>query len=126
MECNEELLKFHLTEKLNGFYVGADVFTSDTKFGKWGLTVTYENLSRDDSLVAWAAANNLYGVTLGKRETGGIFKGTVQIKQLTAYGFVNFISNPFNELSAIVPVSGPGVGEVVWNTKVGFGIRFIM
>ena len=108
----------------NGFYAGVDLWTSETKFGKWGLTFTQEILSRDDSLVAWAAANQLYGVTLGEWEKGTIFKGLVQVKQLAMYGFINLVSNPFPVLSAIVPVSGPGSAEDVSNTKVGFGVRF--
>jgi hypothetical protein len=108
----------------NGAYVGVDLMSPETRFGKWGLTATYEYLSRDDSLVAWAAANDLFGVTLGKHETGTIVKGLFQEKWLTAYGFVNFVSNPFPELSAIVPIAGPGAGNPVSNTKVGFGIRF--
>jgi len=40
------------------------------------------------------------------------------------YGFANWVSNPFPELSALVPISGPGTQEEVTNTKVGLGIRF--
>jgi hypothetical protein len=108
----------------NGGYFGVDLMSPETRYGKWGVTATYEYLSRDDSLVAWAAANDLFGVTLGKHETGTIIKGLYQEKWLTAYGFVNFVSNPFPELSAIVPISGPGAGGSVSNTKAGFGIRF--
>jgi hypothetical protein len=108
----------------NGVYVGVDLMSSETRFGKWGFTATYEYLSRDDSLVAWAAANDLFDVTLGRHETGTIVKGLFQEKWLTAYGFVNFVSNPFPVLSAIVPVTGPGAGSPVSSTKTGFGIRF--
>jgi len=108
----------------NGAYVGVDLMSPKTRFGKWGLTATYEYFSRDDSLVAWAAANNLFGVKLGHHETGTIFKGLFQEKWLTAYGFVNFVSNPYPVLSAIVPVAGPGAGKSVRNAKAGFGIRF--
>jgi hypothetical protein len=108
----------------NGAYFGVDLMSPETRYGKWGLTATYEVLSRDDSLVAWAAANGLFGVTLGQHETGTIIKGVFQEKWLTAYGFVNFVSNPFPELSAIVPISGAGAGGSVSNTKAGFGIRF--
>jgi hypothetical protein len=107
-----------------GAYAGVDLMSPDTRFGKWGLTATYEYLSRDDSLVAWAAANDMFGVTLGRHETGTIIKGLFQEKWLTAYGFVNFVSNPFPELSAIVPIAGPGAGGAASNTKGGFGIRF--
>ena len=81
-------------------------------------------MSRDDSLVALAAARQMFGVTLGQKERGTIFKGQVQAGLLTIYGFANWVSNPFPELSALVPISGPGTQEEVTNTKVGLGIRF--
>jgi hypothetical protein len=108
----------------NGAYVGVDLMSPETRFGKWGLTATYEYLSRDDSLVAWAAANDLFDVTLGRHESGTIIKGLFQEKWLTAYGFANFVTNPYPVLSAIVPMSGPGAGTSGRNTKAGFGIRF--
>ena len=108
----------------NGAYVGVDVISPETRFGKWGLTATYEYLSRDDSLVAWAAANDLFDVRLGRHEKGTIFKGLFQEKWLTAYGFVNFVANPYPVLSAIVPMAGPGADKQGRNTKGGFGIRF--
>jgi len=110
----------------NGAYVGVDLMSPETRFGKWGMTATYEYLSRDDSLVAWTAANDLFGVTLGRHESGTVFKGMFQEKWLTAYGFVNFVSNPYPVLSAIVPMAGPGAGKSASNTKTGFGIRFRM
>src|ERR1019366_6591631 len=100
-------------------YVGADVYSPQTRFGKWGLTVTREELSRDDSLVAFAAANNLFGVALGKKERSTIVKVQVQAaKELTVFGFVNLLSNPFPQLSALVPISGPGADEEVSDKKV--------
>jgi hypothetical protein len=33
------------------------------------------------------------------------------------------VSNPFPQLSALVPIAGVGVNETVTNTKVGFGVR---
>ena len=107
-----------------GFYAAVDLTTPATRFGKWGVTVTREELSRDDSLVALAAARQMFGVTLGEKERGTIVKGRVQTGPVTAFGFVNLVSNPFPELSALVPISGPGTQEKVTNTKAGFGIRF--
>ena len=84
-----------------GYYWALDLTAPDSRFGKWGLTVTREELSRDDSLVALAAARQMFGVTLGKKERGTIVKGQVQTRQLTLFGFVNLVSNPFPELSAV-------------------------
>ena len=107
-----------------GYYVGADVYAPQTRLGKWGVTLTREELSRDDSLVAFAAANGLFGVTLGKKERSTIVKVHVQAKELTVFGFVNLLSNPYPQLSALIPISGPGANEEVSDKKVGFGIRF--
>ena len=108
----------------NGAYVGVDFMSPETRFGKWGMTASYEYLSRDDSLVAWATANDMFDVRLGRHEKGTIFKGLFQEKWLTVYGFVNFVANPYPVLSAIVPMVGPGADRSVTNTKAGFGIRF--
>jgi len=108
-----------------GYYGAVDLTGPKTKFGEWALTVSHEELSRDDSLVALAAARQMFGVTLGKKERGTIVKGQVQMRQLTFFGFLNLVSNPFPQLSALVPISGPGTTtEVVNNKKVGLGIRF--
>lgn len=107
-----------------GYYIGADAYSPQTRWGKWGVTFTREELSRNDSLVAFAAANHLFGVTLGKKERGTIVKVLFQAGELTAFGFVNLVSNPFQRLSAIVPISGPGADEEVSDKKVGFGIHF--
>jgi hypothetical protein len=108
----------------SGYYVGADVYSPQTPYGKWGVTFTREELSRDDSLVAFADANNLFGVKLGKKERSYILKVQAQFKELTAFAFVNDLSNPYPQLSALAPISGPGANEEVSDRKVGFGIRF--
>jgi hypothetical protein len=108
-----------------GYYVGADLYSPQTRLGKWGVTFTREELSRDDALVAFADANNLFGVKLGKKERSTIVKVQLQTgKELTLFGFVNLLSNPFPQLSAIVPISGPGAGEASSDKKIGVGIRF--
>ena len=58
----------------DGYFWGADVFGPDTPIGRWGLTFTNEVLSRDDSLVAYAAARGLFGVTMGRQERSQIVK----------------------------------------------------
>ena len=63
-------------------------------------------------------------MTLGKKERSTIVKVHVQAKELTVFGFVNLLSNPYPQLSALIPISGPGANEQVSDKKVGFGIRF--
>jgi hypothetical protein len=107
-----------------GVFFGVDAQTPDTPLGQWGVTVLYEDLSRDDSLVAWAASRELFGVTLGTRERGFIFKLRNQVTEhATAFFFMNDMSHPFPELSALRPISGPASDGVVNSLKFGFGIR---
>jgi hypothetical protein len=108
-----------------GYYVGVDAYAPRTRLGRWGVSITREVLSRDDSLVAWAAANDLFGVTMGKKEHSVITKVFAEAgPNVTAFFFLTRLQNPFPELSAIVPVAGPEAGAAVSNTKYGFGVRF--
>jgi hypothetical protein len=85
----------------------------------------HERISRDDALVAWAAAHSLFGVTLGETQTSTIVKAHANLlEHVTAFFFYNDLSNPFPELSAIKAISGPGSDRVVENYKYGLGLRF--
>ena len=107
-----------------GFWVGATFNAPPTSFGTFALTILHEELSRDDSLVSWAAANQLFGVHLGATERSTILKGSIQFnRQLTGFAFVTYLSNPFPQLSAIQPVAA-GVGSSASNNKFGIGLRF--
>jgi hypothetical protein len=110
----------------NGGYFGADISTSVTRFGKWGVTITREELRRDDALVAWAAANQLFGVRLGTKERSATIKIYGTFGPLTAWFFFNDLFNPYPELSAIKPIAGPGADVVVSNAKKGIGLRLKM
>jgi hypothetical protein len=110
----------------NGGYVGADISTPVTRFGKWGITLTREELRRDDALVAWAAANQLFGVRLGKKERSAIVKIYGTFGPLTAFFFLNHLSNPYPELSAIKAIAGPGTDAAISNAKRGLGLRLRM
>ena len=83
-----------------------------------------EDLSRDDALVAYAAANRLFGVILGEREKTTIVKvETTVMSRLACYGFWSEVSNPFPELSALKPISGTGSDITPSGRRYGFGIR---
>jgi len=43
---------------------------------------------------------------------------------LTVFFYYNDLSNPFPELSAIKPISGPDADKNVKNYKYGLGVRF--
>jgi hypothetical protein len=109
----------------NGFYAGFDVAypVFQNRF-KLGLMLTYESLDRDDSLIAYLAANNLMGVTLGKKETSTIVKAYADFGNLTAFFFYNDLHNPFPQVSAIEPIAGPFAYGSPGNSKIGFGLKF--
>ena len=107
-----------------GTNVGVALISPETPIGRWGASVLYEDLSRDDSLVAWASAQGLFGVTLGARERSTIVKVYHPLNDnVTAFFFLNRLANPFPELSALRPISGPLANRAVSGTKVGFGMR---
>jgi hypothetical protein len=109
----------------DGYYVGAELTSPEIKFARIAVTLARSELDRDDSLVAWAAANKLFGVDMGKKERSNIVKMQVHLGgNLTAFWFRHDLSNPFPELSAIKPISGPGSDRSVSNTKSGMGMRF--
>ncbi len=108
----------------DGYYVGAEATAPRTRAGQFGITVTRGEISRDDSLVSWAAANDMLGVRLGKKERSTVIKLTSAFgDHLQVYGFYHALSNPFPELSAIVPIAGAGAGSAVSSDKHGCGLR---
>jgi hypothetical protein len=108
-----------------GYYAGIDLYAPDTRLGRFGVTFVREEISRDDSLVAWAAANQLFGVTMDKWERTVIVKAHARFANyLTVFFYYNDLSNPFPELSAIQPISGPDSDKEAENYKYGFGVRF--
>lgn len=108
----------------SGFYVGTEVTSPMTPLGRWKVSAVYERLSRDDALVAWAAANGMFGVRLGEYERTAIVKAETRVLgTLACYGFWSHVSNPFPRLSALQPISGPGSDSAPGGERVGFGIR---
>jgi opacity protein-like surface antigen len=91
-----------------GYYFGA-TFEAPIAAGlSAGVTVTREELSRDDSLVKYLTLNQLYGVEMGKKDRGTIARFYVDLSQLVTFGvFWADISNPYPWISASWPVSGP-------------------
>lgn len=110
----------------NGYYAGAEFSTPRLGMlrGAWlSAGYTRSELDRDDSLVSWAAVNNLFGVTLGKKERSNVFRMQGHVNDnLSVFWFLHDLSNPFPELSAIQPISGPGSDKSANNNKSGFGL----
>jgi hypothetical protein len=108
----------------DGYFIGADVFSPMYRFVRLSATVVRSELDRNDSLVAWAAANDLFGVTLGKKERSNVLKMQGHFgENLSVFYFWHGLSNPFPELSAIKPIAGPGSDVPVSNNKAGMGVQ---
>jgi hypothetical protein len=91
-----------------GYYVGGQFEVPVTDRLRAGVTVTREELSRDDSLVKYLAFNNLYNVEMGKKDRGTIARFYVDISRLVTFGvFWADISNPYPWISGSWPVDGP-------------------
>jgi hypothetical protein len=108
----------------NGYYVGADLsFSLPRSLGKVGAVVMREELDRDDSLIAYLAARDQLGVSLGKKERRSVVKVYAVLGNVTAFFFYNDIQNPFPQVSAIVPISGASAFAPTSNSKAGVGVR---
>lgn len=91
-----------------GYYMGAQVDVPVTARVHVGGSFTREELSRDDSLIQYLELNNLYGVSMGKKDRTMIARGFVAIGQLVNINFFWMdVSNPFPWASGSWPVSGP-------------------
>ena len=91
-----------------GYYIGGTFELPVTERLTAGVTVTREEVSRDDSLVKYLALNSLYGVELGKKDRGTIARFYVDVSRLLTFGlFWADISNPYPWISGSWPVAGP-------------------
>jgi hypothetical protein len=73
-----------------------------------GGSFTREEISRDDSLIQYLALNDLYGVSMGKKDRAMIARGFVDVNRLVRVSYFWMdVSNPFPWASGSWPVSGP-------------------
>jgi hypothetical protein len=91
-----------------GYYMGAQLDLPVTERVHVGGSFTREELTRDDSLIQYLELNNLYGVTMGKKDRTMIARGFVDVRRLVNVNFFWMkVSNPFPWVSGSWPVSGP-------------------
>ena len=91
-----------------GYFMGALLDVPVSSRVRAGGSITREELLRDDSLIQYLALNDLYGVTMGKKDRALIARGFVDINRLVNIGFFWVdVSNPFPWVSGSWPVSGP-------------------
>ena len=112
-----------------GYYVGGRVSYPVTPDTRVGVSVIREELSRDDALVKYLAAQGLHRAELGKKERAWILRFFVEITDAVSVGFFrNSHSNPLPQLSGIAPVSGdrpfiPRRGGSKYGLAVTFRLR---
>ncbi len=105
-----ELTGFPALEPIDkpGYYMGAQLEVPVTSRVRVGGSITREEIIRDDSLIQYLALNNLYDVSMGKKDRDLIARGFVNINQLVHISFFWMdVSNPFPWVSASWPVTGP-------------------
>ena len=91
-----------------GYYMGAQLSVPVASRVRVGGSITREELLRDDSMIQYLSLNNLYGVTMGKKDRSLIARGFVDINRLVYISFFWMdVSNPFPWVSGSWPVTGP-------------------
>lgn len=91
-----------------GYYTGVQFQTPPIRKVRVGISGTREELSRDDSMIQYLALNDLYGVSMGKKDRLLVGRGFVDVNQLVNISFFWMdVSNPFPWVSGSWPVTGP-------------------
>jgi len=91
-----------------GYFIGALLDVPVAGKVRAGGSVVREELSRDDSLVQYLELNNLYGVTMGKKDRALAVRAFVDVNRLVNVSFFWMdVSNPFPWASGSWPVAGP-------------------
>ena len=91
----------------DGYYVGGEATAPLPKGWEASVSVTGEDISRNDSLVWYMEALGLYDVHLGARVRSTIVRFSVKPTRGVEFGgYWNRQRNPYPWLSGIVPVGG--------------------
>ena len=91
-----------------GYFMGALFDVPVAAKIRAGGSVVREELSRDDSLIQYLQLNNLYGVTMGKKDRALVVRGFVDVNKLVNVSFFWMdVSNPYPWASGSSPVTGP-------------------
>ena len=108
-----------------GYYIGSDVSYPITSELKVGTVITYEELSRDDSLVKYLSEYQLYDVSMGAKERSTVLRFYLDIVDAVRVGvYHNRLQNPFPWISGIEPVSGFWAYQGRGNNKTGIVLMF--
>ena len=91
-----------------GYYMGAQLEAPLSHKFRVGASFTREELTRDDSLIQYLALNDLYDVSMGKKDRGIVVRAFLDVSRLVNISFFWMdVSNPFPWVSGSWPISGP-------------------
>ncbi len=91
-----------------GYFMGAMLDVPVTGPVRIGGSVVREELTRDDSLIQHLERNQLYGVSMGKKDRALVVRGFIDVSRLVNVSFFWMdVSNPFPWVSGSWPVAGP-------------------
>ena len=91
-----------------GYYMGAMLDAPVGGKVRVGASAVREELSRDDSLIQYLQLNNLYGVSMGKKDRALVVRGFIDVSRLVNVSFFWMdVSNPYPWVSGSWPVTGP-------------------
>lgn len=91
-----------------GYFMGAQLEAPIAHRIRVGGSVVREELTRDDSLIQYLSLNNLYGVSMGKKDRELVVRGFIDVNRLVNISFFWMdVSNPFPWVSGSWPVTGP-------------------
>lgn len=106
-----------------GYYMGLNLDVPVASRVRVGGSFTREELTRDDSLIQYLSLNNLYNVSMGKKDRALIARGFVDINRLVNVTFFWMdVSNPFPWASGSWPVSGPTAFTGREPDRIGFSV----
>ena len=108
-----------------GYYVGGEAIIPLARRWEGHVSVTKEDLSRNDSLVWYLEQKNLYRAHLGERVRSTIVRWSVKPTPRVEIGaFWNRMDNPFLWLSGIVPVTGDRAFITRGEDRAKYGVVF--
>ena len=111
-----------------GYYVGADVSAPVSRSVRVGTVITREELTRDDSLIAYLGLQG-FDVELGKKERSTAYRFYADFSDRVTVALIrNDHSNPYRWVSGIEPIAGANPdaansGSDKWGLVVRFRLQ---
>jgi hypothetical protein len=107
-----------------GFYTTAEVWWPVTSSLRFGVSGSYEQIDRADSLIRWLATQHLDSVTMGKHDRMTVARTYVDFGPRVRVAFYKTNdSNPFPWVSGISGVAGPRAFSGTNTNKWGLIVR---